>query len=303
MHTLGKVLAFLVVVGAGIGAAIASRTVVIRSGYMKKIDEQNERLVKNAAQLEELQTKEQNLRSDLARLNLGWDRVWDGVGTQIQNDASIVISMGTNVGLTIPADQNLPVPVLHAFQPGSNGEYVYVGMFAASDVRENQSLLVPTFVPRLSEVSTWQNGNWRFRSLIPAGYTERFLNLAGRLNTYDQLKEAKTANLEAQTQLKLVAEQHLKNRLNELNGNPDFQNAEGKLPPEDVKGYVATITDVEEQRNQAWEVVDELRRRLFHAHSNMVELIKANRELAGKLPATPAAETSGEVEVPETAAK
>ena len=57
MHTLGKVLAFLVVVGAGIGAAIASRTVVIRSGYMKKIDEQNERLVKNAAQLEELQTK------------------------------------------------------------------------------------------------------------------------------------------------------------------------------------------------------------------------------------------------------
>lgn len=289
MHTLGKVLAFLVVVVAGVGAAFASRAFVIRNGYLKKIDEQNEQIVKNAEQLNELQTREQNLRSDFARMSLGWGRygdgVWDGIGTQVQNDASIVTAMGTNLGLQMPADQNLPVPVVHAFQPTADGAYVYVGMFAASDIRENQTLLVPTFVPRPSEVAAWQDGNWRFRALIPAGYTERFLNLGKRLNVYDQLLEAKTANLEAQTQLKLAAEQHLKQRLNELNGNPDLQDAEGKLPPEDVKGYVATITDVEEKRNQAWVDVDRLRRRLKIAHDKMLELIDANRELAGKLPA------------------
>lgn len=294
MHTLGKVLAVLVVIAAGVGAVFASKAYKVREGYLKKITEQNEQLAKNADQLEDLRAREQAMRSDLARLNLGWDRVWDGVGTQVNpQDGSIVAAIGTNVGLMMPADQNQPVPVLHAFQPIPDGSYVYVGTFAAADIRENQSAFVPTFVPRPNDVATWQNGNWRFRSLVPAGYTDRFLGLNKRLNVYDQLLEAKTENLDAQTQLKLIAEQHLQERLKELNGNPDGQNADTDLPPEDVKGYVATITDVEEQRNDAWVTVDQLRRRLYNAHETMKELIEENRKLADSLPGADEANSAG----------
>ncbi|MFN0198364.1 MAG: hypothetical protein ACKVT0_16580 [Planctomycetaceae bacterium] len=285
MHILGRVLWFLAIAGFIAVMMLASRQFIIKNSYMKKVLDQKEQIAKDAEQLAALENQVQDLRSNLARVMLGWDRYWDAIDTNVNPaDGSLTAAIGTNLGLFAPADQNLPLPVIYAFQPAANGEYVYVGSFAAATIRENNSALVPTFRVRPTDVSTWQPGKWRYRSMIPAGYTERFADLSERFTVSDELKTAKLENVEAQTKLKDVAQGHLELRLGELHGNPALAGTDDKLPPETAKGYIATIADVEEKRNEAQEEVDRLRRRLKAAHDRMQQLIQENQELTNQLP-------------------
>lgn len=278
MHITGKILAWLAVIGCGAAVALTAKALDIRSQWMDVAQKREAEFLANEKQLQTREAEVRELRLELGRVNLGWNRYWNGVRTAVldQDQGSLTVEgLGTNRGL---AERQ----IVYAFAPNGDGTFTYVGDFKVTTAREDRAALEPNWRVRPGVAQSWRTGDWRIRSLIPAQHQVRFTNLEVELLIADELLTAQRDNVARQQQLTQVAEQHVQLRVGEINGLPDL---EGKtLPPEISKGLLTVLADEEDTRNGVLLQVDDLLRKLRETNEGIDRLRALNAQLVASLP-------------------
>jgi hypothetical protein len=284
MHTLGKVLVWLVVLGWVGALALTAKTLDVRNSWTRKLDELKARNVQNAEQIVKQQAEVDALRRDLANTMLGWDKAWSNIPIQPNGDGTVTAQIGTNDGYGLPATDQAPTAYLFVTNP-ADGTSTYVGSFLATAVRENQAAFAPAFRIRGNEPQSWPaNANWRVRAMIPPNFVERFSDVHGGLALGDQALAAKQGHLQVQKQLVEVSQQHLQHRMDELQGFETPPPGADRLPEEWSVGLIAATGNEEERRNEELTVLDGLRREVKDAYARQDKLIEDNTALVGSLP-------------------
>lgn len=265
MHVTGKILVFLVAVGA-IGALVLSaRLVDARGKWMNQLQEARKQNEANADKLAAARLARDQAREQLEREMLRWDRIWNNVnGTFFAQNKSLVVNLGASAGIE-------PKLNLYAFQVGNNNASSYVGAFTASKVQPNNAGLNAAFRVRADDVPNWSGQLWRIRSMIPSAYASQVASLETELVVADELLAKQTGNLETQNKLVEEAREQRDARTAELLGGGK---ADAATP-----GLVAQITQAEDKRNESLAKVDELRRAISAATAAVQQLIRENNEL------------------------
>lgn len=277
MHISGRILAWMVVL-CGIGSLIlASKAAQVRWKWMERAQKLEQELASNEKLLAEKQAKRDAIRSELRRVMIPWDRYWGRVPAAVAdaNSGQITLNLGSSQGLS---DKQ----VVYAFAPQPDGSYFFVGNFQVSTLRDDRAALDPDWRVRPGEPATWQSGDWRIRTRVPAGFLTRFTELEVSLLVADTQLKSNLTELERQQQLVTLAENHLKLRQGEING---FDELQGKqLPSEMIKGLLTSLTEEEEERNEVLIQVDQLRHRLKQTNEQISQLRKMNASLVQTLP-------------------
>ena len=278
MHTLGKVLAFLVIVAAIVAGIFTSKLITVRNSWTQKTLTSKTKAAQSQTQIEELEAKVARLKAELFRSQDLWGGFWNGIQTNIANDqdGSVLVNIGATSGIR----QNL---VLHGFETTADGGTIYRGSFTPVEVRDANTTLKPNWRVTPQEVATWVPGLWRWRNAIPPGYSD---NIDQQLLTLTKEVETlgdRQRTLGGQKVLLDEANQNLKIREAELVGG-DLLNKSQTTAPEFRDGLVATVEADEEKRNLELKKVDELRRKIRQTQARIEQLQTENDELVQKLP-------------------
>lgn len=276
MHRLGVVFIVLIVVGSLAAVALSAKLLSVRNSWAKSVADLRAKNEQNAQEIAEKQRRLQQMRGELARTMLGWDKYWTDVDIGLANlDEGIVQSgnLGRNHGLGVPERPEQPVVFL--FRPTPESQFVFAGPFQAIEIRENQAAFQATWRVRSGEPQSWSSGSWRVRSLVPSSRVDRFMELQGKLTLADELLAQKERNVSLQDQLIATAQRDLIFRTEELIGG-------GEQPGE--AGLLSAIEAEERERNAALAEVDRLRRELNTAVARRKSLIQQNLKLANQLP-------------------
>jgi hypothetical protein len=277
MKRFGLWLALLVVLLAVGGMILASRLVLIRGSWQKKTAEAKAKVLDLRVKAAELERVVAVAKGDLQRLIHDWERYW--IAPQVvagRQPGTLAVALGTNQGLTANT-------VVYAFQPSADGAGMeFVGPFKVSAVQETQAALTPNWRLRPNEEQSWRLGpNWRFRSNIPDEHKTQFADFELMMLRKDELLAGQQKHLQIQQEAKAKAEEHLDQRMKELNGDP--KNANKNLDKYLVVGYHAAVADMEQERNKVQGEVDELRRRIKRTHDEIERLKRENERLADQL--------------------
>jgi hypothetical protein len=273
MHTSGKVLAWVVVLGAACAIWLSAKALGVRNAWMQVAHTNEANFLANQEKIRVKTLEVDHKRSELARTMLGWDRYWNNIDARLNR--SLQLGIGTSDGVK-------PEQVLFIFAINADGSSRYVGDFKVAD--------------RITETSCTANPNWlrqsgditpgtfkaRVRTLIPNQFQARLAAIEQQAIAAEQAFLSNQAELDRQKQLTEQTEKLIAARLTELNGDPAL---EGKpLPPVNIKGLLAALVDEEEARNAALVTVDQLLRELKTTRERFVETLNANRRLTESLP-------------------
>lgn len=283
MHTSGKVLAwFVVLLGCG-AVVLTGKALAIRTAWMEKAQKYEADYARNAVQLDERVVKLQQIRNELERQMLGWDRYWANIpgGVLDPVKGQIQLDLGTNRGLQ---DKQ----VVYVFVQNPDGTSTYAGNFRVSTVQPARAALDAVWRVRPGDLGAIPQGRWRVRTMIPTPDQTRFTDLEVQLLVADEQLAASHRGLELQVALGKVAEQHSDFRFKEVNGDPAL--AANEVPPEIKAGLLATMAEVEESRNTALAEVDHLRRELKTTNEEFNRILGLNQELTESLPQPAATE-------------
>ena len=284
MHTFGKVLVWCVVIGWLAALALTAKTLHVRNSWTEKHDKLKANNVQNAEQIAKLQAEADRLRSDLANTMLGWDKAWSNIPVQPNGDGTLAAQIGTNLGYGLPATPEKPMAYLFVANP-ADGTSTYIGAFQAAAVRENQAAFAPVFRLRGNEQQSWPaSANWRVRTMIPPNLVERFSDLHTSFVLADQALASRQQHLQIQQELVQVSQQHLKQRMDELQGYETPPPGADRLSEEWTIGLIAAIGNEEERRNEELGELDRLRREVKNAYMQQDQLIKDNTALVRSLP-------------------
>jgi len=273
MNIFGKVLTWMIVVFAATGTVLMARAIETRNSWTKQVEklrDENHRLAEDVATKRQ---KAEELTTEFERITLGWEGVWSPRpgGVADPQQASFRAGVGKNDGFGVPES---PVkPLLYVFQPVDQaGNYRYIGEFQLVNAFESQSVVVPTWNVRPSDIALWQPSNsWRYRRSVPSGYRTRFQLLTTQLQHAEENLARRLADVTKQESLATAADAQLKFRVGEILGGPT------------QAGLVKKIEQVEEERNQALADVDGLRRKIHEARQVLGQLIRGNANLAKSL--------------------
>ena len=281
MHILGKILIWLIVLGAVGPLVLTSKVISYRNSWTKQIKLLQESNEKKQQEVAERQKKLTELRNELSRTMLGWGHYWDGFQAGVNNGmVGARGGIGADHGFGLPAGPE--PPVVYLFMPDGEGGSRYVGAFQPPDagsIRADEVLLKPTWLPRPGEEEIWagaQDG-WRCRTQIRAAYVRRFSDLYVDLEFADDHLARRQYNLQLQNKLHEVSKKLRDYRLQELLGPPDAKEVGSDHL---LVGLVKAIEREEERRNATQARVDRLRREMEQATRKLQELIENNRELS-----------------------
>ena len=296
MHTLGKVFAWFIVLGAGAAVVLTARTHQVRSSWHKSLAKQRTDYESHVNDLRKSEFTRDAAVVDLANVKRGWGTVWDDVDVRVnpQNGYLQTNDQQTPevVALTAANNQQQPMMV-HGFIKLAGGNVRFIGTFIQEGAAQGGvRIWKPTWQLRPGDqVAAWSSGKWRLRTLIPAHQKTRFVNLEVLLTQGDQTASDKGLDANVKDSVDVVADEQLRLRFAELMGeNADLADLKGKLPDYMIDGLVRAIAAAEEERNVAIERVDALRRDLKSNHDRANRLLKQNTDLERSLPgATPAA--------------
>ena len=279
MHTLGKVLTWLIVVVALVAIIFTSKVISYRNAWTRQVEDLKKQNRDNATQLVQKRSALRKRQAAFDRVMLGWDRYWTGIDTTGLNNppGSLRAGFGKNQGFGVRPDgtPTAELPTAYAFRLNRDGTPVFVGSFQAVDVRENQSKLKPAWF--LRQRANRIPGKWRFRTLIPPSFSGQFTDINTELTETDQRLSDANQMVTDQDKLDKLAQQRLNDRLRELQGNG---------------GLVQKISGEESARGQALAKLDHLRRLLREARLLRDRLILDNNRLADSLPKPVAAQLS-----------
>lgn len=281
MHISGKVFAWLSVLGSLGAVALSAKMVQVRNSWIESANALTTEIEKNAAEIESQSDNLKSLLAALDRTTMGWDVYWFPFEMQPAdpNQGTMTASFGSKFGLK---EQQL----VYAFQPNADGNgYTYVGPMRVVAVREQQSILAPTWRVLPGEGRQWNYGpGWRLRSMVPAARKARFSDLEVQLTLAKERVADEQQNYAIQERLVQQAQQHLDLRMKELLGDPANEPMRENLPQYLVDGLVTTLADTEEKRNAELVEVDRLRREIDNAHQKYLDLSRTNNQLVESLP-------------------
>lgn len=274
MHTSGKVLAGIVVVGALAAIYLSARTLGIRNAWMT-VAQNNEAAIKKNEETLALKRREFDAkRMELARTMIGWDRYWSDIDARIDRQAVLTLALGATGGIA-------PRQVLFVFAQGPDGTSRYLGDYRVDRVQDTGCTARPNWLLTAGDATPGQF-KVRVRTLIPNRHQSRLGALDQQLLATNTAVETNKAELERQKQLTEQTEQLIAARLSEINGAPDLK---GKtLPAVNIKGLLSAMVDEEEEYHAALRDGDRLRRDLKRTREAVEATMKANRELGEKLP-------------------
>jgi hypothetical protein len=118
---------------------------------------------------------------------------------------------------------------------------------------------------------------------IPPGDKARLNDLEVQFVIADELLRARQDDVTRQDELAQFAQKHLDLRIGEIQGFPELQGQEDKLPSEIIDGILAALVKEEEQRNAELVESDRLRRELRKTKLEFEHLSKQNAEIANGL--------------------
>ncbi len=286
MHKSGVVLVWFVALTAVGAVMLTSKMLDVRGSWLRAVEKNKAQIEKNDTELESKEAENKELRSQLTRLMLGWNRYWDAKVTVNQQTGEIQLGIGGNQGLgsAQEGDEQVAQAVIFAFQPDPNSpaKVSYVGAFRVNALEPNVALLIPVTPPQPGEVATWKNGTWRLRALVPSQFISALRTLRDDLVERNQQIKRKEDRIQDLNRLMASAKQRLDARVNELIGS-DKAPQDEILPVELRKGLVAGLEE-EQIRNQEFQVTDRLRRDLLNVYQKQRALIDEVSNLTKKLP-------------------
>ena len=299
MHTLGKVFAWFIVLGAGAAVVLTARTHQVRSSWHKSLSKQRTDYESHVNDLRKAEFIRDAAVVDLANVKRGWGTVWDDVDVRVnpQNGYLQTSDQQTPEVVALAASNNQQQPMMvHGFIKLAGGNVRFIGTFIQEGAAQGGvRIWKPTWQLRPGDqVAAWSSGKWRLRTLIPAHQKTRFVNLEVLRTQGDQTASDKGLDANIKDAVDVVADEQLRLRFAELMGeNADLAGLKGKLPDHMIDGLVRAIAAAEEERNVAIERVDALRRDLKTNHDRANRLLKQNTDLERSLPgaAPPAAVT------------
>ncbi len=283
MHITGKLLIFILLIPlAATSVWMSARLHVVRNSWAEKVDKLAVETIANADKIQQNKKKIQKLRNELNRTMLPWDRYWDNVsarGTINQGKILLNAQFGSNSGINSPDAK----PVMHVFRPEANGKFAYLGPFVATTVQAKQSALgpIPSWKYRADDQLNLAPGKWRFRSLIPSGYSNRITQINTEIDKSDIKLRDYNITIVAQEKIIEDSDKALNDRLGELLGDPNAEELEGK--PEFSKGLVFAIEAEQDSRNKTLNRLDIVRRQVKDEYDKMISLISENKQLASQL--------------------
>lgn len=278
MHTLGKVMIWLVVIAAGAGTVLTAKLIQVRNSHTRKAEKFDAEFVRVAPKLKQAEEELKSLQSELARELLSWDRTPIVAETTVLNplQGRLTVRAGRNNGLK---DKQW----LYGFEMTPEGKPVYRGSFEIVQLGDDQSAIAPTFRLRPEDTRSLLNGNWRWRTLIPAAYPARHSDLQVQLLKNDELLVDRNADVTEQQRLLKDATTQLLRRREEIVGGGSLPKEEFR-PTEEKAGLVAALQETEEMRNQLLIDLDQLRHRLREVSQEITDTQEENVELASQLP-------------------
>ena len=286
MHTLGKVLLWLNVVGAVGACVLTAKLFDVRNSWTEKVEKAQEQVAANEITLAENEAEYQRLQSELHGLTLGWGKSWPrvlaGVGQTVQgginNQGQLLVQVGRLQGLGTPgagagavADPNVPtpLPIVHAFATSNNGlQSKYVGVFQAIQIDDNQAQFEPLWNVEAVDLAGLQNSReWRLRTEIPARFSSELTKLrTDRITAIRSLQE-KSRQLQSQIGQEDDAKTILQNRIDQLEGK------------DDDPGLVARLAAEEDERNKELLELDAIRRQIKQADNDIASLVEQLEQL------------------------
>lgn len=291
MHTSGKVLVFLVLIAGAASTVLTSKLIQVRNSWTVKAQRFDEQYAQTASDLEK-QTKDfLTLRNEIESALREWGAT-TAVNTQIadQTTGRMQIDAGTNFGLK---DQAL----IHGFQLLPDGTSIYRGPFTVTSAQADQAVVVPAWRLRRGEVQGtaeapgWQGGTWRWRSVVPSGYSTRVDDQRIAFLKSEQTLDDRNHSLAIQQRLVADAQRQLQLRVAELVGGPELPQ-DPALAPEDREGLLSPLKATEEERNKLLLEIAALREAVRAERNAVQRLQSENQVIAGQLP-QPAAVISG----------
>lgn len=291
MHKLGVALAFLVIVGALASTYLTAKLITVRNSWVAKAAPFENRHADAVKELRRLEAEQRSLKIEIETAAREWGP-GATVATQVANPAQgrLQIDMGTNFGV---AEGML----LHGFELQPDGSSLYRGPFAVATAQSGQSALVPAWRLRPGEVQgngsspAWRNGDWRWRTQVPSGYTDQFNAQVISFVKADEILLDRTASLRTQERLVTETEEKVALRTAELVGGPQLPQ-DASLSPEFREGLVAPLLTTEEERNRTLLEIAALREQVRAERAAVLRLQSENLALTQRLP-QPAAVVSG----------
>lgn len=291
MSKTGKILLGLTVVCLLPWIYFALKLFSIHTGWSVAIADGRKAAEESVQRSEELKTELFQMDSELARLQLDWDRAWTAARS-VQPGQITAQGIGTDNGL-VPRqiqDENgnnvMVLPPLHAFAPMPEGGYFYVGEFIADpgSVGTNTAVLRPNWFADPQEQAAWNNlpGPWRFLSAVPPSKRTAVDELRDEIVLTAERTQATQQNIAQQQSILTAAEEQRDIRRKELLGDPAA--ADDPNRPELKVGLLQAVADAEEIRNDIQLAVDQLRRSIIDQSTLRDTVIAEINELSGKLP-------------------
>ena len=221
MHTSGKVLAWVVAVGAGLAIYLSAQTLGIRNAWMTAAQNNEAAFLKNKETLVVKQRELDVKRMELARTMLGWERYWSDIDARIDRQGVLTLALGTTAGINLNVNAPSPTPDVFVFAQNPDGSSRYLGDYRFQRAQETSSTARPNWLLSSGDATPGQF-KVRVRTLIPNYLQSRLGAIDQQLVAANAALETNKAEMERQKQLTEQTEQLIAARLSEINGAPDL---------------------------------------------------------------------------------
>lgn len=302
MHWSGKTFAFLVIVAGLASTVLTAKVIKVRNSWAAKAQKFQTDYDKLAADTAKERAKLVALREDIETTLREWGLFWN-TDTQAANAAEgrLQLAIGTNQSV----EEGM---VLHGFQlyddpqnPGTQ-QTIYRGPFRVVTAQADQCLVLPAWrlrpadqgpvtLPSGGTVPGWQGGNWRWRSMLPSGYSDQFDDQTIAFTKAEETLAERQQTMAVQNRLFDDTTKQLAFRNAELFGGPDLAQDES-LSPEYREGVVAPLQQTEEDRNGVLLSIAQLREQVRQERDTVLKLQAENLKLTQQLPQPAVAETT-----------
>jgi len=277
MHWFGKTCAILIVLASLACTFLTAKLIAVRNSWAKKTQTFVTSYERDHTKLEEVQRQYNQLMKEGESSLREWGAVYNGINTQVEKPTGrLTVDLGTNHRLK---DKQ----VLHGFELLPDGTSIYRGAFLIATAQADRSALLPTWRVRPEDVNAWNEGRWRWRTMVPSAWSKRADDQALSFMQTEETINDRRATLQIQEKLIRDAEQQKKQRIAELVGGDELAQ-DPSLAPEFRQGLTVTLAELEEERNKVLLEIDALRRKVRQTRDSVESLQQQNEALVQKLP-------------------
>ncbi len=256
MHVLGKVFLGFMAFFAIVAIVLTTMLLDVRSHWLKRVADAKQAYESVERDLAIKTSRVRSLQDEIDRVKNGWGDLFLARQGSVIDPATgtVRFDVGSQQGLGVGEKENQVVYLFHVTGPDQS---TYLGAFQLQNIQAG-SATARLFGRPVRSDETIPAGVWRVREEISVDYAQRLVDI----NTRQILAEEDLArvqyNLKRYQEQQAASEQLLRERINQLQGDPNLQNP----TPLQASGYVQAIRDAITKRNQLIRELDARRREL-----------------------------------------